>query len=113
MYLWIVIVGGIFAFFTSAGIGANDAANAFATSVGSKTLTIKQAVWLAAIRLGAWIVLSDPMGSSEDLSSHIERTNPKVGFCATTRSEIYKQACGNLPFIEIDEMSTDSELCDF
>ena len=49
MYLWIVIVGGAFAFFTSAGIGANDAANAFATSVGSKALTIKQAVVLAAI----------------------------------------------------------------
>jgi sodium-dependent phosphate transporter len=49
MYLWIVIVGGIFAFFASAGIGSNDAANAFATSVGSRALTIKQAVFLAAI----------------------------------------------------------------
>ena len=60
MYLWIVIVGGIFAFFTSAGIGANDAANAFATSVGSKTLTIKQAVFLAAIFETAGAIL---MGS--------------------------------------------------
>ena len=49
MYLWIVVVGGIFSFFTSAGIGANDAANAFATSVGSKALSIKQATFLAAI----------------------------------------------------------------
>jgi len=49
MYLWIVITGGAFAFFASGGIGANDAANAFATSVGSKALTIKQAVFLAAI----------------------------------------------------------------
>ena len=40
MYLWIVIVGGAFAFFAAGGIGANDAANAFATSVGSKALTI-------------------------------------------------------------------------
>jgi crotonobetaine/carnitine-CoA ligase len=70
------------------------------------------AVWLAAIRLGAWIVPSDPMGSSEDLLSHIERTNPKVGFCAKSRSGIYEQACGDLPFIEIDEMSTDLQLCD-
>ena len=38
MYLWIVITGGIFAFFASTGIGANDAANAFATSVGSKSI---------------------------------------------------------------------------
>ena len=49
MYTWIVILGGAFAFFASAGIGANDAANAFATSVGSKALTIKQAVVLAAV----------------------------------------------------------------
>ena len=49
MFLWIVITGGVFSFFASMGIGANDAANAFATSVGSKTLTIRQAVILAAI----------------------------------------------------------------
>ena len=71
------------------------------------------AVWLAAIRLGAWIVPSDPMGSAEDLMSHIERTRPKVGFCAESRSEVYQKACGNLPFIEIDEMSVTPELCNF
>ena len=49
MYLWIVITGGVFAFFAAGGIGSNDAANAFATSVGSKALTLKQAVILAAI----------------------------------------------------------------
>ena len=41
MYLWIVISGGIFSFIAAMGIGSNDAANAFATSVGSKSLTIK------------------------------------------------------------------------
>ena len=49
VYLWIVIVGGMFAFFAAMGIGANDVANAFATSVGSKALTIKQAVAIATI----------------------------------------------------------------
>ena len=44
MYLWIVIVGGFFAFFAAAGIGANDAANAFATSVGSKAITFNQLI---------------------------------------------------------------------
>ena len=49
MYLWIVCVGGAFAFFAAMGIGANDAANAFATSVGSRSLTVKNAVVMAAI----------------------------------------------------------------
>lgn len=48
-YLWILIVGGIFSFFASMGIGANDAANAFATSIGSRSLTMKQAIILASI----------------------------------------------------------------
>ena len=45
----IVITGGIFSFIAAMGIGSNDAANAFATSVGSKTLTITQACGLAVI----------------------------------------------------------------
>tara|TARA_B100001093_G_scaffold487555_1_gene523909 strand:+ start:902 stop:2353 length:1452 start_codon:yes stop_codon:yes gene_type:complete len=60
MYLWIIITGGIFSFFAAMGIGANDVANAFATSVGSKSLTMKQAVVLAAVFETAGAVL---MGS--------------------------------------------------
>lgn len=48
-YAWIVYIGGIFSFIASMGIGANDVANSFATSVGAKSLTIKQAVILACI----------------------------------------------------------------
>jgi sodium-dependent phosphate transporter len=48
-YTWIVYIGGIFSFIASMGIGANDVANSFATSVGAKSLTIKQAVILACI----------------------------------------------------------------
>jgi sodium-dependent phosphate transporter len=49
MYTWIVVCGGIFSFITAMGIGANDAANAFATSVGSGALTIRKAAGLAVI----------------------------------------------------------------
>ena len=49
MYLWILCVGGFFCFITAMGIGSNDAANSFATSVGSKSLTYKQATFLAII----------------------------------------------------------------
>jgi inorganic phosphate transporter, PiT family len=44
-----LILAGIFGLFMAWGIGANDVANAMATSVGSKALTIKQAIVIAAI----------------------------------------------------------------
>ena len=40
------------------------------------------AVWIAAIRLGAWIVPSDPFGAAPELAEHILRTSPVVGVCA-------------------------------
>ncbi|GMH34654.1 hypothetical protein BSKO_02515 [Bryopsis sp. KO-2023] len=48
-YTWIVVLGAFTAFFTAYGIGANDVANAFASSVGSKALTLTQAVIIGAI----------------------------------------------------------------
>lgn len=44
-----IILAIVFGLFMAWGIGANDVANAMATSVGSKALTIKQAVIIAAI----------------------------------------------------------------
>lgn len=48
-YLWVIILGSLAAFLMAFGIGSNDVANAFGTSVGAKALTFKQAVFLAAI----------------------------------------------------------------
>ena len=47
--LWIVISGFIVSFVLAFGVGANDVANSFGTSVGSKVLTIRQACILATI----------------------------------------------------------------
>lgn len=47
--IWIVAIGFIVAFILAAGIGANDVANSFGTSVGAGVLTIHQACVLATI----------------------------------------------------------------
>ena len=61
------------------------------------------AVWLAANRLGAWIVPSDPMGRAPELADHIERTDPTVGFCSRDRADAYLPAIGDRPVFQIDE----------
>ncbi|MDR9435328.1 MAG: anion permease [Thiohalophilus sp.] len=55
--LTFIILACVFGLFMAWGVGANDVANAMATSVGSKALTIKQAIIIAAIFefLGAFL----------------------------------------------------------
>ncbi|PTQ38021.1 hypothetical protein MARPO_0054s0122 [Marchantia polymorpha] len=48
-YKWLVVMGAFVAFGFAWGTGANDVANAFGTSVGSKTLTLRQAVLIASV----------------------------------------------------------------
>ncbi|OOF47289.1 phosphate permease [Rodentibacter trehalosifermentans] len=46
---WLVLITAVFGFFMAFGIGANDVSNSMGTSVGSGTITVKQAIIIALI----------------------------------------------------------------
>eukprot|EP00877_Chromochloris_zofingiensis_P005747 jgi/Chrzof1/15173/Cz09g30090.t1 len=48
-YTWLIVIHAIVAWLDAYGIGANDVANSFGTSVGSRTLKLWSAVVIAAI----------------------------------------------------------------
>ncbi len=70
------------------------------------------AIWLASVRLGAWMVPSDPQGKTPELAGHITRTRPVVGVCAASRADVYRPASGEIDVIEIDEADVDLDLLD-
>ena len=72
------------------------------------------AVWLATANLGAWIVPSDPMATSAELSGHITRTLPVVALCGEARAAAYRAAvdpANDVHIVTIDE--ADTELLQF
>jgi crotonobetaine/carnitine-CoA ligase len=65
------------------------------------------AAWIAAVRLGAAIVPSDPMATVPELADHIARTRPAVGLCAAGRSDAYRSAlAAPVTVFELDETDT-------
>ena len=68
-YTWIPYFTGVVAFIMAYGIGANDVANAFATSVGAKAITLPTALGIASVMefSGAFL-----------MGSHVTQTVAKI-----------------------------------
>ena len=49
MYTWILVVGALNSFLDACGIGSNDLANSFGTIYGSKVLSVRNIILLAAV----------------------------------------------------------------
>lgn len=56
--------------------------------------------WLAAARIGAWIVPSDPASSVSELAHHRTRTRPVIGVYGTDRADVYRKAAATGPHAE-------------
>ncbi len=98
------VVGRVAGFLAAERVGPGSAVHLALTNCPTFV-----AVWIAALRLGAWIVPSDPMGREPELADHIMRTTPVVGFCSTARRDLYLGAAPpGLTVVEIDE--TDAAL---
>lgn len=55
---WFIGLAAVFGLYMTWGIGANDVANAMGTSVGSKAITVKQAILIAAVFEFAGVILA-------------------------------------------------------
>jgi crotonobetaine/carnitine-CoA ligase len=64
------------------------------------------AAWIAATRLGAAIVPSDPMATAPELADHLERTRPAVGLYASDRAETYRTAVTTAPHAAVGDLTT-------
>ncbi|WP_432974493.1 class I adenylate-forming enzyme family protein [Dactylosporangium sp. CA-233914] len=65
------------------------------------------AVWLAAARLGAYIVPVDPESGPRDLVQQVRRTSPTIGFCASSRAAAYVENAGLRVVVALAEDETD------
>lgn len=67
------------------GVGRGDAVHVALRNSPAFVL-----IWLAAARLGAWMVSVDPASVESDIALQLRRTAPKMGFCAASREDTYR-----------------------
>lgn len=85
------VVARVATAFSDVGVGAERGVHLALTNSPSFV-----AAWLAAIRLGSFIVPSDPMGTAPELAEHIERTSPAVSVVSASRRDVAADAIGRV-----------------
>lgn len=69
------------------------------------------ALWLAAARLGACMVPSDPRSASREIAAHLDRSKAVLGVCSLRGEEVYREgvASSGLPcdVVAVDESDSD------
>ncbi|MEB4616594.1 class I adenylate-forming enzyme family protein [Leucobacter sp. M11] len=70
---------------SQAGVRAGDPVH-----VALKNSPAFIAIWLAAARLGAWIVSVDPASAARDIASQLSRTGARVGVYGAERAAAYR-----------------------
>jgi len=88
----LLILAGVFGLFMAWGIGANDVANAMATSVGSRALTVRRALIVAAIFEFAGAYLAGGQVTATIRKGIIDATV----FCSTCAATPHDLAIGML-----------------
>ena len=100
------VVGRTAARLESLGVGAGDGVHLVLRNSPAFV-----ALWLAVARLGAWMVPADPLSVASDITGQVRRIRPKVGFCAASRAQAYREGAGaDVPLVvELTETAADIE----
>ena len=114
---WIFYLGVLVAFIDGYGIGANDVANSFATSVGSGSLTLKQAVLIGMFTEASGAILLGK-NTSETIRGKIIDVNkfqayprsPGAWPCCARPSVPHHSSCSPLDRVGLSPLPTRSSV---
>ncbi|MBL7496553.1 AMP-binding protein [Frankia sp. CNm7] len=68
------------------------------------------AAWLAAARLGAWIVPADPASTARDIAAQVRRIRPAVALCAAARADAYRAGAADAVAVVIELTETAADV---
>jgi carnitine-CoA ligase len=80
-------LGEVAGWLAGAGIGPGDGVH-----LAMPNSPAFVALWLASMRMGAWILPADPQATAHEIRQQIELARPRAGVCCTESARAYAQA---------------------